>query len=117
VPTPASNRTTEFSYDGNSNMLTLKSVLPGSAFQTTQYVYGVSTASGSDLNSNDLLAALKYPDKNTGEPSEAEKETFTVNALGQSKTRTDRNGTMHTYGYDVVGRPTADAITTLGAGV
>ena len=32
-------------------------------------------------------------------------------------TRTDRNGTVHTYTYDVLGRLTADAVTTLGTGV
>lgn len=30
---------------------------------------------------------------------------------------TDRNGTVHTYSYDVMGRQTADAVTTLGSGV
>ena len=30
---------------------------------------------------------------------------------------TDRNGTTHQYSYDVLGRQTADAVTTLGAGV
>jgi YD repeat-containing protein len=42
---------------------------------------------------------------------------LTVNALGQALTMTDRNGTVHSYKYDVVGRQTADAITTLGSGV
>ena len=32
-------------------------------------------------------------------------------------TKTDQNGTEHTYSYDVLGRQTADAITTLGSGV
>src|SRR5205085_1809729 len=30
---------------------------------------------------------------------------------------TDRNGSVHTYSYDVVGRQTADAVTTLASGV
>jgi len=42
---------------------------------------------------------------------------LTVNALGQTLTMTDRNGTVHTYSYDVMGRQTADAVTTLGSGV
>lgn len=42
---------------------------------------------------------------------------LTVNALGQPLTMTDRNGTVHTYSYDVLGRQTADAVTTLGTGV
>jgi hypothetical protein len=30
---------------------------------------------------------------------------------------TDRNGSVHQYAYDVLGRQTSDAVTTLGAGV
>ena len=60
---------------------------------------------------------VKYPDKSTGSPSDTEKESDTVNALGELKTKTDRNGNVHTYTYDVLGRLTADAVTTLGAGV
>jgi RHS repeat-associated protein len=40
-----------------------------------------------------------------------------VNAIGDRATFTDRNGTTHAYTYDVMGRPVADTITTLGAGV
>src|SRR5207245_1141682 len=47
----------------------------------------------------------------------SEQETFTVNALGQTLTKTDRNGSVHTFTYDVLGRQTADAVTTLGTGV
>jgi hypothetical protein len=32
-------------------------------------------------------------------------------------TATDRNGTTHSYSYDVLGRQAADAVTTLGSGV
>ncbi|WP_237722933.1 RHS repeat domain-containing protein, partial [Singulisphaera acidiphila] len=39
------------------------------------------------------------------------------NALGQVKTATDRNGTVHTYTYDVLGRQISDAITTPGSGI
>src|SRR5262249_40636826 len=87
--------------------------------ETTQYVYGVTTAGGSGLNSNDVLLKVQYPDKSSGNPSTlaADQESYTVNALGQQKTRTDRNGTTHTYSYDVLGRMTADAVTTLGSGV
>src|SRR5712692_1504466 len=60
---------------------------------------------GSDINSNDFLTQVIYPDNST--------DTYTVNALGENKTKTDRNGTTHTYSYDVLGRQTADAVTTL----
>src|SRR5207244_13072590 len=44
-------------------------------------------------------------------------DSYTVNALGETTTVTDRNGTVHALTYDVLGRLTADAIITLGAGV
>lgn len=63
--------------------------------------------------SNDLLTAVDYPDLSTGAASDAQQETFTYNALGEQRTYTDRNGTVHAYSYDVLGRMTADTVTTL----
>jgi YD repeat-containing protein len=116
-PTNNTNKTTEFTYDGDSNLLTVKADMPGGLFQTTQYVYGVTTAGGSLINSNDVLAATRYPDKTTGNPSASEQESYTVDALGEPLTYTDRNGNVHAYTLDVLGRQTSDAVTTLGAGV
>ena len=115
--TTTSDVATEYTYDGAGHTLTVKADEPGGASQTTQFVYGVTTAGGSGVNSNDLLATTQYPDPSTGAPSSTAKDTQTVNAVGQALTRTDRNGTVHTYTYDVLGRPTADAVTTLGTGV
>jgi hypothetical protein len=42
---------------------------------------------------------------------------YSIDALYERKGFTDRNGSVHTYSFDVVGRPSADAITTLGSGV
>ena len=117
TPTNNSNLTTEYTYDGDDNVLTVQADEPGGAFQRTQYVYGVSTATGSDITSNDILAATEYPNPSTGLPSTSSEETYTVNALGETKTLTDRNGNVHTYSYDVLGRVTSDAVTTLGSGV
>ncbi len=118
-PGASSDVTTEYTYDGDGHMLIYQADLPGSAFQKTQYVYGVTTTgtNPSDINSNDLLAKVQYPDKTTGNPSTmvADQETYAYNTLGQSKTSTDRNGTTHTFTYDVLGRLTADAATTLGS--
>jgi len=120
-----SNKTTEMTYDGAGHMLTLKADLPTSviyptgAFQTTQYVYGVATTAGgctsncSYLNSNDLLKETRYPDKSSGLANANDKEAFGYNALGQTMTKQDRIGNVHTYYFDVVGRMTGDAITTL----
>jgi YD repeat-containing protein len=40
-----------------------------------------------------------------------------VNALGQTVTSTDRNGSVHTLTFDILGRITKDTVTTLGSGV
>jgi RHS repeat-associated protein len=89
----------------------------GGASEITKWIYGVTTSGGSNLNSNDILATVQYPDPSTGSPSSSYQETYTIDALGESLTFTDRNGTVHTYSYDVLGRQTADAITTLASGV
>ena len=43
--------------------------------------------------------------------------TYTYNRQSQVVTKQDQNGTVHTYNFDLLGRPTQDCITTLGAGV
>jgi RHS repeat-associated protein len=118
IPTNSSNQTTKYTYNGKDNVLTVTAVQPaGTPSQTTQYVYGVTTASGSAINSNDLLSTTLYPDPTTGLPSTSQKERYTYNALGQITSMTDRNGNVHQYAYDVLGRHTSDSVTTLGAGV
>jgi YD repeat-containing protein len=117
TPTNSSNKTTEYTYDGSNHMLTLQADLVSSAYEKTQWNYGVATSGGNGVNSNEMLASLEYPDKSSGNPSTSEEETYTLNALGQRLIFTDRNGSTHTYSYDVVGRQTADAVTTLGSGV
>ncbi len=118
TPSDEDDRTTRYTYDGLGNLVTLTADLPaGEADQTTEYVYGVTPGSGSDLASNDLLAAIKYPDRSTGAASTSQQETYTYNALGQVETKTDLNGNVHTYAYDDLGRVTSDAVTTLGTGV
>src|SRR5207244_2216037 len=117
TPTDDSNKTTEFAYDGSNHTVTLQADLAGGAYQKTQWVYGVTTSGGSDLNSNDVLAAVRYPDLSTGDPSTSLQEAYTVNALGQNTIYTDRNGTVHAYSYDMLGRLTADAVPTLATGV
>jgi hypothetical protein len=117
VPTNSSNKTTVYNYDGDAHVVYYEADLPGGAYQKTQYVYNATIAAGNDVTSNDVLVAVKYPDKSTGAPSSSEQETYTVNRLGDTKTLTDRIGTVHTYTFDVLGRQTADAVTTLGSGV
>jgi RHS repeat-associated protein len=115
--TSSSDVATEYTYDGDSNLLTLQADLPSSAYQQTKYIYGVTTAGGSGVNSNDIVVSVQHPDKTSGNPSSSEQDSYTVNALGQVLTFTDRNGNVHTFSYDVLGRQTSDTITTLGSGV
>ena len=122
VPTtnPNTNGTTQYTYDGDNHVLTMTAVQPtGTPSQTTQYIYGVTSDGGSAVNSNDLLATVEYPDPATGQPSTDphQQVTYQHNALGQVVTMTDRNGTTHSYSYDVLGRQTSDTVTQLGAGV
>jgi YD repeat-containing protein len=108
---------TEYGYDGNSNLTSVQADEPGGGYQKTAYVYGVTTAGGSGVNSNDILSAVQHPDPSTGNPSSSQQDSYTVDALGEVLTAADRNGSTHTYSYDVLSRLTSDAVTTLGAGV
>jgi YD repeat-containing protein len=115
--TTTSDVATEYTYDGDNHVLTVQADEPGGSYQRTQYVYGVTTATGSNINSNDILAAVEHPDPTTGNPSSSQQDIYLVNALGQTIQATDRNGNVHQYTYDILGRLTSDAVTTLGTGV
>jgi RHS repeat-associated protein len=108
------DKTTEYTY-GPAGMTSLTAKLTGGGGQTTEWVYGVG--SGSGIVSNDIVGATRWPDPSTGASSSSEQETVLVNALGQPLVTTDRNGNTHTLTYDILGRVTADAVTTLGSGV
>ncbi len=116
VPSNLDDKTTEYAY-GPAGMTGLTARLAGGGGQTTQWVYGVTVATGSGVNSNDIVGATRWPDPATGAASAAQQETATVNAVGQPLTATDRNGTTHAASYDVLGRVTDDAVTLLGVSV
>ena len=111
----ADDKTVEYAYNGSSARTTLSAKLTGGGQQLTENVYGVNTSGG--LVSNDILKEVRYPDPSSGSSSSTEKDGYTHNHLAEVKTQTDRNGNVHTYTYDVLGRVTAEAITTLGSGV
>jgi YD repeat-containing protein len=115
--TADSDVATEYGYDGDNHVIYVRADEPGGSYQQTDYVYGVSTSTNSAIDSNDLLYAIEYPDPSTGQPSQNSEEIYAYNALGQVINYTDRNGTTHAYGYDVLGRLTFDQVTTLGTGV
>jgi RHS repeat-associated protein len=102
---------TSYTYDGAGHVLSV-TAQNDSGPELTRYVYGVTIANGSAVNSNDLLAQVIYPPN--GLPNT---QSYTRNALGQPSSKTDRNGTTHTYSYDVLGRLVRDSVTTRGPGV
>jgi YD repeat-containing protein len=123
-----SNRTTRYSYDGDGHVLTVQALVlnpngtnppPG---QTTRYVYGVVRmldGGTSRVSSNDLLAQVQHPNLATGEadanPADYQQDNYAYDALGETTSKSDRNQSAHAYSYGVLGRPTADAVTALGA--
>ncbi|HEX4123829.1 MAG TPA: hypothetical protein VHY37_03820 [Tepidisphaeraceae bacterium] len=91
----------------------------GTPNETTAYDFGVGGTIGTNLFSNDLLAETQFPDPGTGYAgtSSSAQQTYGYSLLGDTLSFTDQNGTTHTYTLDRLGRETADAVTTLGAGV
>ena len=110
------DKTTEYAF-GPAGMISLTAKLTGGGGQTTEWVYGVTAGGGSAVTSNDVISAVKFPDPSTGSASSSSQDVYAINALGNNITYTDRNGSAHTYTFDVMGRLTADAVTTLGSGV
>ncbi|VTR93557.1 rhs repeat-associated core domain-containing protein : YD repeat protein OS=Isosphaera pallida (strain ATCC 43644 / DSM 9630 / IS1B) GN=Isop_2419 PE=4 SV=1: VCBS: RHS_repeat [Gemmata massiliana] len=116
VVSDADDKSTGYAYNG-AGMTSLIAYLTGGGVQTTGYVYGVTAATGSTIESNDIARLTQWADPTTGAASSSQQEAVAVNALGQTLTSTDRNGSVHTLTYDVLGRVVSDAVTTLGSGV
>jgi YD repeat-containing protein len=102
------DKSTEYSYNA-TGMTSLTAKLIGGGGQTTEWVYGVG--SGSGITSNDIVGATRWPDPSTGAASSGQQDSVTVYALGQTLTSTDRNGTVHSFGYDVLGRMVAAVVS------
>jgi RHS repeat-associated protein/uncharacterized delta-60 repeat protein len=121
-PAPANsgngnNRITRSTFTGDGKLRSVTGVMAsGVASQVTEYVY-TDSAAASAIISNNLLHEVRYPNLTTGAASSAQADKYVYNALGQRTKMTDRNGTVHEYTYDVVGRLVADTITTLGTNI
>ncbi len=117
LPSAADDQTILCTYNGIGQKLTYTASLPSSAVQTTAYVYGASFARGDARNDNRIAVATRYPDPTTGAASATQQDSATFNALGEEWTTLDRNGSVHAFTRDALGRLTSDTVTTLGAGV
>jgi RHS repeat-associated protein len=115
VPTALSNHTTQFTYNGDDQILTQTNLLPCSQQQQTQYVYGARATNGSAVNVNNLLASVQTTDPLIGTtPPAVLSASYAYNALGETATQTDNFGNTHFYGHDSLGRMTVDKLTALG---
>ena len=118
--TASSNKTTDYAYNSagmtslTAAMLNSDSTITG---ETTEWIYGVTTGSSSDIDSNDIVSATYQPNPSTGAPDSSLATTVTVDALGETITSTDPNGTEHEYGYNVVGQQVSDYVATFASGV
>jgi len=108
------NDTTDYAYGpaGKTSMTSVQT--DGEPNQTTHWDYGVTTPT-SAINSNDIVSDVEYPNPSTGDPASSLEDTYTVDAQGKVQTYTDRNGTIHSYSYDSLGREIADTVTSLGS--
>lgn len=99
------------------------------AYQRTLYIYGAATSAATfpgigsatltnDLNSNDLLVNVIYPDASTpssGECTDCVRHRY--NRQGESVAMKDQNGTVHAYTRDALGRIAEDFASALGSDI
>ncbi len=123
---PDTDRVTSFVYDAMNNVTKRVAHLAeddGSGgtdegVQITEYSYGVTAGSTSNtmdslINSNNLLAEVRYPRESDGLPgtTDAYKVKYAYNRLGEVRGASDQNQTVHAYGRDGYGRVTSDSVT------
>ena len=67
-PAADSNRAVAYAYDLPGHALTRTALLPAGAQQATEYRFEARLATGSKLDSNELLTEVRYPDRTSGAP-------------------------------------------------
>jgi YD repeat-containing protein len=77
---------------------------------------------GTNLFSNDLIQKVEYPTPSGTYAGQADTSasndiSYTYDLQRETALKTDQNGNVHAYSYDVLGHLTLDAVTTLGSGV
>ena len=118
--TASSNKTTDYAYN-SAGMTSLTAAMLNSdgtiTGETTEWIYGVTTGTGSGIDSNDIVGVTEQPNPSTGAADSSLASTVTVDALGETGTSTDPNGTKHEYGYNVLGQQTSDYVASFASGV
>jgi RHS repeat-associated protein len=111
TPSADTDKTTEYTYNANGQIATLKAKNSTTGDQTTTWTYG-TTLTDSDIASNELLRYVQYPDGSVSDRME-----YKYNRQGQQTEIKDQNGNVRTLEYDKLGRLEHDRVTTLGSGV
>ena len=100
----AKGETTTYTYDLNGNMLTQTDGKGN--FSTYEYNAANKLVRRVDAGGvTNTAGTLTYDPKKT--------ETYTYYADGQLKTKTDRNGKVTTYGYDIHGRKVSESVGSI----
>src|SRR5665213_59280 len=118
TPTANSNQTTDWTYNGDSEILTMTAVMPtGQNNQETKYIYGTGTTPGTDLFCNNLVATTEFPDPTTGLPSTSAGNQITNNYDWQGDVFyvLYQSGDSHYFAHDAEGRLSADSVLSLGS--
>jgi RHS repeat-associated protein len=117
------NVTVATTYTADGKVLTLTVSNPTTGDQVTRYVYG-TTFTDSGVARADLLRAETAPDSDdttdplgNGADGLYDRNEYCYNRLGQVTQWRNRNGTIHVYEYDGLGRLVQDRVPTLGYGI
>jgi RHS repeat-associated protein len=112
IPGNVQNVVTEYRYGPGGQLVEVIAKNPVTGDQVTRYEYG-TTLKESGIASNNLLRAEIYPDAKDS----SDRVSYSYNRQGQRTRMADQNGSVHEYEHDLLGRQTADKVTTLGDGV
>jgi RHS repeat-associated protein len=114
VPCVGENRTTGYQHNLDGKLKKLTSYNAATGNQETQWIYGVTEAGGSEINSKDLLWKKILPMGSAGGDGTS---IYKYNRQGQATEFQDAADTIHSYAYDKLGRNTSDIASNLATGV
>ena len=107
------NKTTRFEYNLDGNLKKLIAENPTTGDQVTEWVYGVTMAQGSKVESKSLVYQKVYPDS----AGAGDRVSYQYNRQGQAIGVADQAGTVHGYTFDKFGRVVEDGVSAFGSGI